>query len=94
MTAEQAMQEIWSAMSPDCGPDNYEFIAADVVTRGAAVALTRQIDIVFDGPPGPEAGRFVEVEDEFGRSVDMGEWIERSDGYWALRIRIPANAQD
>jgi hypothetical protein len=49
----------------------------------------RPIDIVFDGLPGPKAGRFVEVEDEPGRSVSAGEWVERQDGYWALRIRIP-----
>ena len=44
------------------------------------------VDIVFDGPPGPESGRFVEVENERGRSVDIGEWVHRPDGYWALRI--------
>lgn len=44
------------------------------------------IDIVFDGPPGPVAGRFVEVEDAEGKSICAGEWIKRSDGYWALRI--------
>lgn len=88
MTAEQAMREIWGAASPDCGPENYEFIVADVLTKIAAAALSRQIDIVFDGPPGPNSGRFVEVEDEAGRSVDVGDWIERRDGYWALRIQI------
>lgn len=46
----------------------------------------KTIDIVFDGPPGPTAGRFVEVEDEFGASIGVGEWIERDDGFWALRI--------
>jgi hypothetical protein len=46
------------------------------------------IDIVFDGPPGPEAGRFVEVERD-GRSTCIGEWIERPDGCWALRINDP-----
>ena len=35
------------------------------------------IDIVFDGPPGPEPGRFVEVEDTNGNSIRVGEWIER-----------------
>ena len=30
--------------------------------------------ILFDGPPGPEAGRFVEVENEQGASVRAGEW--------------------
>lgn len=44
------------------------------------------INIVFDGPPSPEAGRFVEVELDDGRSVKVGEWIKRDDGYWALRI--------
>ncbi len=51
------------------------------------------IDIVFDGPPSHESGRFVEVEDANGKSIRAGEWIERSDGYWALRItQIPAKA--
>jgi hypothetical protein len=43
------------------------------------------VDVVFDGPPGPRGGRFVEVEIN-GRSVSLGEWIERPDGYWALRL--------
>jgi len=44
------------------------------------------VDIVFDGPPGPESGRFVEVEAPDGRSISLGEWVERPDGYWVLRI--------
>lgn len=47
------------------------------------------IDIVFDGPPGPECGRFVEVEDPQQASIGVGEWIHREDGYWALRIPDP-----
>lgn len=50
------------------------------------------IDVVFDGPPSHESGRFVEVEDPTGRSVKVGEWINRDDGFWALRIK--ANAID
>lgn len=46
----------------------------------------RHIDIVFDGPPSAVSGRFVEVEDSSGRSIDFGEWIQRPDGYWVLRI--------
>lgn len=48
------------------------------------------IDIVFDGPPSHESGRFVEVENAKGESIKFGEWVERADGYWALRI--PADA--
>jgi hypothetical protein len=88
MTAEQAMQEIWGAVSPDCGPGDYDFIVAEVVTKAASAALSKQIEVVFDGPPGRNAGRFVEVEDEAGRSVNVGQWVERPDGYWALRIQI------
>jgi hypothetical protein len=40
------------------------------------------VDIVFDGPPGPVSGRFIEVEDAKGRSVRFGEWIERGEGQW------------
>jgi uncharacterized sporulation protein YeaH/YhbH (DUF444 family) len=44
------------------------------------------IDVVFDGPPSHESGRFVEVEDTSGRSIKFGEWVQRDDGFWALRI--------
>jgi len=46
------------------------------------------LDIVFDGPPSHEAPRFVEVENEQGCSVRAGEWVEREDGYWVLRIQV------
>jgi hypothetical protein len=46
------------------------------------------LDIVFDGPPGPTSGRFIEVEDCKGRSVSVGKWIDRGNGYWALRIDL------
>lgn len=44
------------------------------------------INIIFDGPPGHVTGRFVEVERDDGSSINIGEWIDRGDGYWALRI--------
>lgn len=47
-----------------------------------------EVDIVFDGPPSHEAGRFVEVETMEGRSISVGEWVERPDGYWALRLFV------
>lgn len=43
------------------------------------------INIIFDGPPGHESGRFVEVENDQGASISVGKWGE-SDGLWALRI--------
>lgn len=44
------------------------------------------IDIVFYGPPAHESGHFIEVENPEGASICVGEWVEREDGYWVLRI--------
>lgn len=46
------------------------------------------LDVVFDGPPGPVSGRFIECENEHGTSVSAGTWIDRGDGTWALRIDV------
>lgn len=43
------------------------------------------IDIVFDGPPDHTMPRFIEVESE-GKSIRIGQWLLRPDGYWVLRI--------
>ena len=48
--------------------------------------MNEYVDIVFDGPPGPQPPRFIEVEDSAGNSIKFGEWIERDDGDWVLRI--------
>ena len=45
------------------------------------------VHLVFDGPPGPEAGRFVEAESISGQSLNIGSWFQREDGYWALEIQ-------
>ena len=50
------------------------------------VTMNKHIDLVFDGPPSHESGRFVEGENSEGVSLNFGEWIERPDGYWILRI--------
>ena len=59
-----------------------------VLRRREAAEKPGQVDIVFDGPPGHESGRFVEVEDLNGASVSVGDWIERPNGQWALRLSI------
>jgi len=53
--------------------------------------MPKHIDIVFDGPPSHESGRFVEVEDDTGKSITFGEWVQREDGFWALRISHSIN---
>ena len=57
--------------------------------------MSKAINILFDGPPAPESGRFVEVETDDGKSINAGEWIERDDGLWALRItELPEDAPE
>lgn len=36
------------------------------------------IDIVFDGPPSHESGRFIEVENAQGASIRVGKWVRRN----------------
>jgi hypothetical protein len=47
------------------------------------------LNIIFDGPPAAQSGRFIEVEDDEGRSINAGEWIDRGDGTWVLRLATP-----
>jgi hypothetical protein len=54
--------------------------------------MEQYVDIVFDGPPGHHSGRFVEVENSDGMSIKFGEWIQRPDGYWVLRLK-PSDLQ-
>jgi hypothetical protein len=42
--------------------------------------VPRQIDIVFDGPPGPEPACLVEIEDADGHSIEVGEWTIARNG--------------
>jgi hypothetical protein len=45
------------------------------------------IDIVFAKTTDPNPDfRFVEVEDANGAPVDVGNWLQRADGYWVLRV--------
>ena len=53
--------------------------------------MIRTIQIVFDGPPGPESGRFVEVE-ENGKGINFGEWRDGKDGFWYLDIPVESPA--
>ena len=46
-----------------------------------------KLHIVFDGPPGPEGGRFVDVETPFGASVKVGEWKQRGQ-FWDLVLTL------
>jgi hypothetical protein len=43
MTAEQAMEEIWGVVSPDCGPQNQEFIIREVAELASEVERLRAV---------------------------------------------------
>lgn len=48
-----------------------------------AVSLSEGIYVRFDGPPGPESGRFIETEDENGHGVGGIGWHQDGDD-WLL----------
>jgi len=54
----------------------------------------KKIDVMFDGPPGPRPGRFIEVEVD-GKSVDLGEWVEHpgASDTWSLSFTLEEAAR-
>ncbi len=55
-------------------------------------AIVDRTIIRFDGPPGPKAGRFVEVERN-GASISFGDWIQDGDD-WLLVLPTFGNNQE
>lgn len=55
------------------------------------------INIIFDGPPDHHGPRFVEIENDKGESIRIGDWEPdprpEHEGYWRLRITL-ADALD
>lgn len=45
-----------------------------------------ELRVVFDAPPGRDMPTLVEIEDQSGRAIDIGQWRQRPDGYWELVI--------
>ena len=81
---EQAAERVFIT-----NPDHWmEQVVKPIVVAYAEGQLSRTepIDIVFDGPPSMLYAAFVEVENKKGESIGIGEWIERDDGYWVLRV--------
>lgn len=69
-----------------------EEIRALLASRAPPVhpAPVGSVHILFDGPPSHESGRFVEVENDAGASINIGEWVKRADDLWDLVIPYPA----
>lgn len=53
----------------------------------------QEIHVVFDAPPGRDMPTLVEVEDENGRGIPVGEWRQRPDGYWEIIFRAVPNGR-
>ena len=104
-TAEAGMTTLRDALEKlieiaDVTGDSVNTCIMDDAIQNARNALAQSkeenqaLHIVFDGPPGPQAGRFVEVETSDGHSVSIGSWHERGDGLWDLRIPASAGEGD
>jgi hypothetical protein len=46
-----------------------------------------EVRLIFDGPLSRDVPSLIAIEDNEGRSVSVGHWRERQDGYWELVIR-------
>lgn len=57
-----------------------------VPSRAEAIGARTNYHIVFDGFPAPDGPRFVELENDAGRSISAGEWNRRADGLTELVI--------
>lgn len=84
---EEAARELYNELrNVEAGRPS--MLLLNIPTPPPPGTMAEVIDIVFDGPPGPVAGRFVEVENSMRESISRGEWVERPDGYWALRMEV------
>ncbi len=79
-----------------CIHERYEAHPTDTIAicnGGREVTMT-EVTVVFDGPPGPEPGRFIEVENpETGESINLGKWYE-VDGLWYLAFDAALGVTD
>jgi hypothetical protein len=83
---DETIREAWKAYCHALGDVDGCFRAAAAVFEAAANEQVQPINVVFDRGPGPEAPRFIDVEDALGRSISVGEWHQGDDGKWPLRI--------
>jgi hypothetical protein len=47
----------------------------------------QEVRLVFDGPMARDVPSLIAIEDSEGRSITVGHWRQRQDGYWELVIR-------
>ena len=63
------------------------------VCRPGGDMKAKPIGTTLRWPSRPEGGRFVEVEEESGQSINVGTWVEAPGGMWELRIDVPVEGQ-
>lgn len=94
------------APAPAAEPSRFKSPLADAVAKkvhnemaslrsvtGVTIdTVAQEYRIVCDGFPSHEGPRFIEVEDETGKSIKAGEWRKREDGLCELVISAPAPA--
>ena len=56
--------------------------------RQVSELQVQTINVVFDGPPSHESGRFIEVENLDGASIKAGEWVQLDSERWALQLDV------
>jgi hypothetical protein len=51
--------------------------------------MTKFVDFVFESNEHNSELTFIEVENDAGKSIALGEWVQRPDGYVVLRVPLP-----
>lgn len=69
-------------------------IMKDRIIQQAESVERSHIQVIFDGPPSAESGRFVEVTNDDGEGINAGDWIDLGEGYWSLRIALNHDASE
>ncbi len=68
----------------ECGACAEQFYCGSTSMKHECPGHMEPVQIVFTKPPSHQSGQFVEVENEEGKSVRVGSWQPRSDGWWNL----------
>ena len=98
---QKVANDEWCRIGRECGfdgmtvlpiPGKGERFFTAVPVRQPRPGRSR-LNIVFDGPPGPEAGRFVGAEDAFGDEIRGGRWIVEGDRHILAIDELPTGAQ-
>ena len=86
------LSELAKLVSKGMGEKLDKEIMQEVQMNEKLTAEQRVINIVLAEIEGTPSFEFVEIEDENGKSISVGEWIKNGE-YWNIRIPLTAHTE-